>query len=64
MKNKFVSQDLLIREMGSSELFEYAKVLEPIPANQKLMKKCIVCYWQLTGKNLLVELNELNEQNT
>ncbi len=53
-----VSQELLIREMGSNELIEYAIRLESGGNYQKLIKKCIDCYKQLTGKNLLNELNE------
>ena len=60
MKNNIVSQDLLIREMGANELIEYASSLKSVPNNQKFLKKCIICYYQLTKKNLL---NELNKQN-
>jgi hypothetical protein len=58
MKNEnSVSQDVLIREMGSTELVEYAMKLEHDGNYQKFMKKCIKCYFQLTGKNLLNVLN-------
>ena len=58
--NTIVSQALLIREMGSNELIEFASKLESNKENQILLKKCIACYSQLTGKDLLLELNKLN----
>ena len=63
INNSTVSQALLIREMGSTELVEYASKLESTTANQILLKKCIACYLQLTGKDLLVELNKLNKED-
>jgi hypothetical protein len=55
------SQSVLIREMGSTDLLDYALKLNPAHKDyQKYMKKCIVCYKQLTGKNLLIEINKLN----
>ena len=53
-----ISENGLIREMGSTELIEYASNLQPGENYQKLIKKCIECYKQLTGKNLLNELNK------
>lgn len=64
MKTHEVSEGLLIREMSSHELVEYAMKLDSTSSNyQVLMKKCIDCYKQLTGKNLLNELNELSKQD-
>ena len=56
-----ISQKGLIREMGANEIIEYASKLQAGEDYQKLMNKCIDCYKQLTGKNLLNELNELNK---
>lgn len=52
---------VLIREMGSPDILEYALKLNPKNKDyQKYMKKCIDCYKQLTGKSLLNELNKIN----
>ena len=56
-----ISQNGLIREMGANEIIEYASKLQAGEDYQKLMNKCRDCYKQLTGKNLLNELNELNK---
>ena len=63
MKNNSntVSQSGLIREMGSSELIEYVKNLEVTSETQVLIKKCIACYLQLTGRNLLGDINKHTE---
>ncbi len=57
MKNKIVSQELLIREMGAGELIDYVSKLENNENNQPLIKKCFECYKQLTGKNIFDELS-------
>lgn len=64
MKTHEVSQGLLIREMSSHEIVEYATKLNTNSKDyQMLIRKCIDCYKQLTGKNLLNELNELSKQD-
>lgn len=56
-----ISLSLLIREMNTNELIDFVRKLEPKSENQKFLKKAIACYKQLTGKNILVEINKLNE---
>ena len=47
--------------MNTNELIDFVRKLEPKSENQKFLKKAIACYKQLTGKNILVEINKLNE---
>ena len=56
--NTNASQRLLIRDMGASELLDYAKSLKS--TDEKIWKLCISCYKQLTDRDLLEELKIAN----
>jgi hypothetical protein len=48
------SLHLLIREMNTTELLEFAKTVSA--TDHAILKRCISCYKQLTGKNLISDL--------
>ena len=56
MKSR-ASQRLIIREYSCTELLDFAKTFEITKENENLWKLCEACYKQLTGKNLIDEID-------
>ena len=48
------SLHLLIRDMNATDLLEFAKTVSA--TDYEILKRCISCYKQLTGKSLISDL--------